>query len=200
MEKYSDIYGLVLAGGFSKRMGRDKSLLNFHGKPQFEYLFEILQSFCEQVFLSCRKEQSDQFGNYFPKIFDRYDGIGPMNGLLSFFEKHPSKACLLVACDMPFINKESIKYLIENRDSNKMATAFRGYKNIAEPLLTIWEPTSYNTLNNFFKIKNYSLRDVLQTKSLHILNPPNDKILLNINKPDEFNTIQKALNLPPEKL
>ena len=109
MDQKADIYGLVLTGGFSKRMGRDKSLLNFHGKPQFAYLFELLQAMCSKVFLSCRKEQSNQFGDQFPKIFDRYDGIGPMNGLLSFFKKHPSKACLLVACDMPLVDKNAFK-------------------------------------------------------------------------------------------
>ena len=195
----SDIYGLVLAGGFSKRMGKDKALLDYHGKPQFEYLFELLQSFCEKVFLSCRKEQSAEFGEKFPVIFDIHDGIGPMNGLLSFFKKFPNKSCLLVACDMPFVDEGAIQSLIKNRNSGKIATAYQSEKGFPEPLLTIWESSSYKILSNAFQKLNYSLRDILQQHDCHLLKTNNEKLLLNINKPDELEAILNKLQLPPEK-
>jgi len=200
VENNSDINGLVLTGGFSRRMGKDKASLDFHGKPQFVYLFELLKTVCTKVFLSCRKDQSKQFGEQFPMIFDIHDGIGPMNGLLSFFEKHPRKACLLVACDMPFIDKSALLFLIDNRNSANIATAYTSKKDFPEPLLTIWEPTSYNTLNDSFKKGNFSLRDILQKEDCTILKTKNEKTLLNINKPEELEAIRIALHLPPEKL
>ena len=90
--------------------------------------------------------------------------------------------------------------LIENRDPNSFATAFQSRKNFPEPLLTIWESKSYKKIQQSFEVDNYSLRDILQRSDCKILKTPDDKILLNINKPDEFEAIQKALNLPPEKL
>lgn len=199
MQKKTEIYGLVLTGGFSKRMGQEKALLNFHKKPQFAYLFELLKPFCEKVFLSCRTEQSAQFGEQFPKIFDIHDGIGPMNGLLSFFEKYPEKACLLVACDMPFINKKAIQFLIKKRHSGKIATAFKSQKGFPEPLLTIWEPKSYTILTEVFQNDNYSLRDILQDNKCQLLKTNDDKTLLNINKPEELETVLKVFKIPPEK-
>jgi molybdenum cofactor guanylyltransferase len=199
MKSKTDIYGLVLTGGFSKRMGKDKSLLNFNGKAQFVYLFELLKPFCEEVFLSCRKDQSLQFGDQYPMIFDIHDGIGPMNGLLSFFNKYPHKACLIVACDMPFIDEKVIRFLIENRQPKKIATAFKSKKSFPEPLLTIWEPKSYEILKIVFQKGEYSLRDILQDNDCQILQTFDDKILLNINKPQELETVLKVLNLPPEK-
>ncbi len=48
MQNKPDIYGLILTGGFSKRMGMEKAQLNYHGKPQFSYLFELIKPFCEE--------------------------------------------------------------------------------------------------------------------------------------------------------
>ncbi len=199
MQNNFDIYGLILTGGFSKRMGKEKALLDYHGKPQFTYLFDLLSQFCEKVFLSCRAAQSLQFGDQYPKILDIHDGIGPMNGLLSFFEKYPSQACLIVACDMPFIDERAIRFLIKNRQSDQFATAFKSKKEFPEPLLTIWEPKSYKELNTAFQKGNFSLRDILQINNCHILQTANDKTLLNINNPEELETVLEVLKLPPEK-
>lgn len=199
MQNKPDIYGLILTGGFSKRMGMEKAQLNYHGKPQFSYLFELIKPFCEKVFLSCRKEQSSQFGNQYPMIFDLHDGIGPMNGLLSFFEKHPSKACLIVACDMPFIDEKTLSFLIENRKVEKIATTFKSKKGFPEPLLTIWEPKSYSIISAAFQKRDFSLRDILQENECQLLQPIDDNILLNINYPEELETVLKVLKLPPEK-
>ena len=163
MENIAELYGLVLTGGASKRMGKDKAQLKYYGKPQFAYLFELLKPFCEEVFLSCRAEQSAQFGDHYPQIFDIYDGIGPMNGLLSFFNQHPSKACLIVACDMPFVDKKAIHYLIENRQSEKFATAYKSKKGLPEPLLTIWEPKYYDALQSAFQKNIFSFTNNAKT-------------------------------------
>lgn len=199
MQDPPDIYGLVLTGGFSQRMGKEKALLNFHGQPQFSYLFELLTPFCEKVFLSCRAKQSAQFGHQYPKIFDLHDGIGPMNGLLSFFDKYPSKACLVLACDMPFADKKAIRFLIENRQAGKLATAFKNKEGFPEPLLTIWEPKSHEILKAAFKKNQFSLREILRENDCRLLPTIDDKTLLNINQPEELETVLKMLKSPPGK-
>ncbi len=199
MQNNSDLCGLVLTGGFSKRMGTDKALLDFHGMPQFSYLFELLKGFCEKVFLSCRAEQSAQFGDQYPMIFDLHDGIGPMNGLLSFFEKYPSNACLVVACDMPFVDEKAIRFLVENRQPGKLATAFQNKHGFPEPLLAIWEPKSFKILKAAFQKNQFSLRDILQENDCRLLPTFDDKMLLNINQPEDLETVLKALRLPPGK-
>ena len=60
MNDNNDIMGLVLAGGRSQRMGMDKGMLQYHGKPQREYLYEQLEPICSRVFLSIRPEQEGQ--------------------------------------------------------------------------------------------------------------------------------------------
>lgn len=199
MQNNSDLFGLVLTGGFSKRMGKEKALLDFHGKPQFIYLFDLLKAICEKVFLSCRAEQSAQFGDQYPMIFDLHDSIGPMNGLLSFFEKYPTKACLVLACDMPFVDEKAIRFLIENRQPGKLATAFKNKKDFPEPLIAIWEPKSLKILKAAFRKNLYSLRDLLRENDCRLLLTIDDKTLLNINQPEDLETVLKALRLPPGK-
>ena len=53
------LYGLVLTGGYSTRMKRDKFLLNYRGKSQLEYCHELLSQFCSKTFISSRQEQQN---------------------------------------------------------------------------------------------------------------------------------------------
>src|SRR6478735_6633462 len=98
------LYGLVICGGQSTRMGTDKSLLDYYGKAQRYYVHEMLQPFCEKVFLSCNEQQAATITGNYETIADApaYSDIGPMAGLLSAFGQYPDKAFLVVACDYPF--------------------------------------------------------------------------------------------------
>ena len=58
------LFGLVLAGGKSQRMGEDKGLINYHGKIQREYMADLLDDICEETFISCRPEQAAEIEHY----------------------------------------------------------------------------------------------------------------------------------------
>ncbi|MDX1545013.1 MAG: NTP transferase domain-containing protein, partial [Christiangramia sp.] len=77
------LYGLVLAGGKSSRMGMDKGDLKYHGKPQRDHLYEMLQEVCDEVFLSLRKDQEDAVKANFRTIADMDEVRGPQNGMQS---------------------------------------------------------------------------------------------------------------------
>jgi molybdopterin-guanine dinucleotide biosynthesis protein A len=64
--------GLILVGGQSVRMGTDKSQLSYHGKPQWQYLYDLLLPFCQKTYLSCRQNQKDNFTNC-PLLIDTYE-------------------------------------------------------------------------------------------------------------------------------
>ena len=176
--------GLVLAGGLSRRMGVDKSLLVYHDKPQREHLSELLKKYCSQVFVSCRKEQQVPPG--LNPLFDSFSIAGPLNGILTAFQ-YEKTSWLTVAVDMPYVDEAAIEMLIKNRDGTKMATCFFNKDTQQpDPLLTLWERDAHPHLLAFFERGNISPRDFLKTHPIKMIDPPNGKTLLNFNSPQDI--------------
>lgn len=176
--------GLILAGGKSTRMGEDKGLLNYHGKPQREYLFELLTTLGVATFLSCRTEQEDSIMQ--PTISDKFTGLGPFGAILSAFQDDPNAAWLVVACDLPFANEEAVNQLIKARDTSKTGTAFfNSETNFPDPLFTIYEPKTYATMLQYLALGYSCPRKVLINSETKIIQPLDASILQNINTPEE---------------
>src|SRR5690606_4610548 len=112
--------GLILAGGKSSRMGRDKSLLVFHDTPQRLHLFNLLKPLCSAVYRSCARDE--HIPGQLKPLTDRFELVSPLSGILSAFKYHPASAWLTVAVDMPFVDAPIRKTLIENRNAGKLAT------------------------------------------------------------------------------
>ncbi len=193
-QQQSPLYGLVLAGGQSQRMGTDKGLLQYHGQPQREVAFNLLQPHCEQTFISCNANQVS--GITLPKIEDRFLGLGPMGGILSAFQAVPDAAWLVVATDLPYLNPETVHYLIEHRNPSALATAFRGYQELPEPLLTIWEPRTYPVLLQAVGLGISCPRKVLRSGTIELLEAPAPEALQNVNQPDERAAVLQNLSNP----
>lgn len=184
------VFGLVLAGGRSTRMKQDKSLLKYHGKPQREYMQELLSSHCTEVFSSCRPDQEEDFSSLNP-LTDKVIGMGPTGAIISAFMSNPNVAWMVAAIDLPYVDDNCIKELVENRDPSKFATAFNNLETgFPDPLLTIWEPKCYDRLLKFLA-KGYSCpRKVLINSDISLKNPSNQEWLKNVNTPENLSEIQ----------
>jgi len=179
------LFGLVLAGGQSSRMGKDKGLIDFYGKPQREYIFELLSKFCVQVFTSCKENANIPF--FLNPISDQFKIESPLNGILSAFQKRKDVAWLTLPVDMPLINSSSIEYLIFHRSKDHFATCFfDSEEKNPEPLFTIWEPKAYVALEKFYNSGKVSPRDFLKQSFVKIIKLPDVSVLLNINSPEEL--------------
>ncbi len=188
----SPLNGLVLAGGKSQRMGKDKGLIEYHGKAQREYMADLLNGFCETTFLSVRQGQSIPATNY-STIEDQFLGLGPFGAIASAFLKYPNHAWLVVACDLPLLDQTTLQHLVAHRNTSTIATAFNSPVNeFPEPLIAIWEPKSYPILLQFLT-QGYSCpRKVLINSDVHLLDAPNGEKLMNVNHPEE---LEKARTL-----
>ncbi|MEO1261462.1 MAG: NTP transferase domain-containing protein [Bacteroidota bacterium] len=195
-ENIPPVCGLVLAGGKSQRMGKDKGLINYHGMPQREYAAQLLNHFCEKTFLSCRPDQMEELKGDFPLLPDTFIGLGPMGAILSAFREKPDAAWLVVACDLPLLDKPTLDFLINNRNISEIATTFRSPVNkFPEPLVTIWEPRSYPVLLNFLS-QGYSCpRKALINSPINMLEVPRAEALKNVNTPEDLAEIKNRIEM-----
>lgn len=188
------LYGLVLTGGHSSRMKKDKSLLTYHGKSQVQHCFDLITPYCLKVFVSNRKNQSRLDGHKnLPQIHDTFLNIGPLGGILSATATHSRVAWLILACDLPFVNSKTIEKLIELRDPSKMATAYRSATDPfhPEPLCAIYEPQAHPQLLKFYQRGIRCPRKFLINSDVRLIEQ-NDKLSLNnINNTLEY---QAAMN------
>ncbi|MET3036841.1 NTP transferase domain-containing protein [Chryseobacterium sp. NRRL B-14859] len=188
------INGLVLAGGKSRRMGQAKDLLTWHGKEQRYFAADLLAPFCNEVFISCRQDQLDNFNPDYQALTDTFLNMGPFGGILSALRSHRETAWLVVACDLPLLDQKSLEFLVKSRNPEKVATTYESpYDGLPEPLITIWEPKSYPLLLNFLGMNNTCPRKVLINSDTHLLKPHNPDALMNVNTPEEAAKAQEIL-------
>ncbi|GAB3231446.1 hypothetical protein GCM10027346_17930 [Hymenobacter seoulensis] len=187
--------GLVLAGGRSQRMGQDKGKLAYHGQEQRAHAAELLAQFCQDVHVSCRPDQvvELEYAGLRP-LPDTFADLGPLSGLLSAFRLDPNAAWLVVACDLPFLSETTLGHLVEHRQAGKMATAFQSSENEwPEPLITIWEPSSYGTLLRFLSLGYSCPRKSLINSDINLLPAPAPEELRNVNTPEEAEQAKQEL-------
>ncbi len=190
-QKVAPIYGLVLAGGKSLRMGTDKGLLDYFGKSQRNYSVDLLEKLNLKTFLSVRKEQNVEDT---ATIEDVFLGLGPFGAICSAFQTDPNSAWLVLATDLPFVDEAIIELLLEKRDPSKVATAIKGKnKQFPEPLITIWEPKAYPIMLNYLAQGISCPRKVLINSDIEILEIDDDYIT-NVNTIEEYDAVKKDIN------
>ncbi|MFT7105066.1 MAG: molybdopterin-guanine dinucleotide biosynthesis protein A [Flavobacteriales bacterium] len=179
------IKGLVLAGGQSTRMGKDKTVLNLHGKPQFEHLASLLDPLCDQVYISVSAVHTvDTTREVIP---DKFTGLGPYAAILSAFQQDPDAAWLVLASDLPNITSSVLEQLIDQRASSKLATAFLNSETgFPDPLCTLWEPSSHPRLLEFLALGYSCPRKVLINSSISVIKPIDANALFNLNTPEDL--------------
>lgn len=190
------LYGLVLGGGRSSRMRTDKASLKYHGKPQTEHCLDLLAAHCAQSFVSCRADQADQPGFAgLPQIHDTFLDMGPLGGILSALKAHRNAAFMVVACDLPFLDADSLAALAAGRDRFKVATAFAGPQGgLPEPLCAVYEPRCYPRALQLLGQGLSCPRKVILNSSSRILPAPDPRALHNANDPETYREAMQALS------
>lgn len=186
--------GLVLAGGKSERMGQDKGAINWYQKEQRYHMADLLKNYVDEVYISCRAEQQQAVDPAYATLTDTFTGLGPFGAILSAFREQPERAWLVVACDLPLLDKTTLDFLTAHRDTSAVATTFESpHDGFPEPLITIWEPKSYPVLLSFLA-QGYSCpRKVLINSDTQIIQPPQSTALMNVNTPQELEQAKALL-------
>jgi len=190
-----NIWGLVLSGGMSKRMGQDKALIEIDGNTQLNKTHTLLQNHLPEVFVSSRADQSaDNERKKYKQIYDVYNNIGPLAGILSAMHEHPEVDWLVVACDLMNLDDKTIDYLIENYHPKDKIIAYKSeYNGLPEPLCAIYSASAKSLLDESVNRKVICPRKILINSNAKLLTQPNPSALENFNTPEDLHMQKREL-------
>lgn len=185
------LIGVVLAGGKSQRMGVDKASLRYHDRPQAQWTSTLLIPFTSEIVVVFKEAPAD-----FPLPFltddPRFGDTGPISGLLTAIGRFPDNPLLVVGCDYPLLDSETILTLLNSRSRKHLCTAFRNPSDgKPEPLLAVYEPSSFASLSGYHELGNHSLRRFLESVSTHLVDAPDVFKIESYDKPEQAERLLK---------
>lgn len=193
---YDDITGIILVGGKSRRMGRDKAFLDFHGTPLFENVLDLFRDTFRQVALV--GDRAERFAAYPVPVFpDIYPGSA-LGGLYTGLV-HASTGYIAVAsCDMPFPSGDVLRHLCSLRTGYDVVVpaTSHGY----EPLFAVYAKSCLPTIRKFLDDGNYcafgyypqlKVREVTEAEIASFATPHH--CFINLNTPEQAEDAEKSL-------
>lgn len=181
--------GIVLAGGKSTRMGKDKALLDLDGKPFITHILDTVQRCTENVFVVSNNRELDNLGiTRFP---DSVAGVGPVGGIYTGLLHSKTEFNLIVACDTPFLNQDTIHCLIEGFDEEHDTFIVR-CEGIQMPLIGIYRKSTLPFFERAINEKKLGLQKLLLKLKTKVIELPKShaKSVMNINTPSDLKAIE----------
>jgi molybdopterin-guanine dinucleotide biosynthesis protein A len=188
---------VILAGGKSSRIGRNKALLDFGGEPLIGRIHRILNTAFRRVLISANDEDTYRFLDA-PVIPDIFPGGGSLAGIHSGLLTCSSQHCFFVACDMPFINIELIRYLHSLIDGNDVVipVSDQGY----EPLHAFYSRQCLSYIQSQLEQGDLKIIDFFPLVKLREITrdelrlyDPEELSYFNINTADKYEHAKRRL-------
>ena len=178
---------ILLAGGQSSRMGKDKGLVEFNGKPLIEHMIDKVKPITDSVFVITNQSGYERFG--FPCFPDIIKDCGPMGGIFTGLYHSPSQKNLVLSCDIPIVPHHLLEHLVEQSGTEDALVPRHDGK--TEPLCAVYDQAckeSLKTLIDDSKFKLQHALNILDTRflNLHKFDDFNSTWFANINTPDEL--------------
>jgi molybdenum cofactor guanylyltransferase len=188
------IAGVVLAGGNSRRMGENKSLIQWEGKSLLELQAEKLWACCESVYFS--SGSNEPLPVALLCVPDKFGGKGPMDGIASAFHASDASALLVLAVDLPGVSLRLLRGLCERFAQTGITVAAK-VGEFPQPLCAIYPREALPILEKALTTDNLRMMELLKSLhadslSLHDFHPPiHEMELFNVNLPEEWRKWQQ---------
>ena len=156
--KQTELTGIILAGGKSRRLGVNKAILELKGKKLIEYPVHLLEKFCSQILISSNQPLPLSY----PIVSDVSNDQGPMVGIYSCLLQSKTPYNIVLSCDMPFLGEDLITLLIERIEKNKIIVPVHD-NNLMEPLCAIYPTQSTKSLFESIRQERFAMHGFIQT-------------------------------------
>lgn len=180
--------GFVLAGGASKRMGRPKALLPYHGTTLVQFVAERVREASGSVALIGDPNHFGHLG--LPVVADAISGCGPAGGILTALQVTSTDWNLIVACDMPGISTEALRELLQRAQqarTNCVAASASGGE--PEPLCAVYHRRCAPAIVQAIRDNRLKMRDLVGEIGVTAV-PLASGVLVNVNTPSEWAQIE----------
>ena len=177
--------GYVMTGGRSSRMGRDKALLRFHGRPLVETVARAVEDAAGSAVLVGNPALSE-FLSY-PVIPDLYPGEGPLGGILTGLRHTAAHWNLVAACDMPELTSAFLAHLLDaaaDSDADVLMPIGRGGQ--PEPLCAVYRLSARDPIQAAFDAGVRKVTAALAGLRICHLTVPDFKPFQNVNTPEDW--------------
>jgi len=193
-EQLADITGVILVGGKSRRMGRDKAFMTWDGAPLFE---KVLRIFCESFTTTLLVGgDPERYGKYGEKILpDLYPGSA-LGGLYTGLYHATSDSIFVASCDMPYPSAELLRFLCSLKAGYDCVVPET--EQALEPLFAVYAKSALPAMLELLESGNFRIYDLypqLRTRYVGVaeLAPfaEGGRSFVNVNTPDDFALLAK---------
>jgi molybdopterin-guanine dinucleotide biosynthesis protein A len=185
----NEVTGIVLAGGRSKRMGEDKSLMRLNGKTMIEFSIDALKPLCSKVIISSKQSIYDFTGCQV--WHDEIENQAPIIGIYSCLKRSETDVNIILSCDVPLISKELLEFLLANSADHEITVPIHD-NGMIEPLCGIYKKSATGILKVCIDEGNFSMQDCILKASNILVKIDNLSMYFpgnqfkNINTPADF--------------
>lgn len=177
--KKDKLTGIILAGGKSQRMGKDKGMCYLHGKPMVSYAIHLLEMVCDELIICANSDEYTTFG--YPVFHDEIKNIGPIGGVYTGLLHTSTEHNLIVSCDTPLLNKEIFNLILFNREGFQVVVPV--IESFFEPLTAYYHSSVLPFVKQQIDAHNFKLQGIF--KQLNFL-PLSDQDYPEVIRKDKF--------------
>jgi molybdenum cofactor guanylyltransferase len=175
---------LILAGGDSRRMGRDKALLPVHGQPMIASISEQLKPLFEEIVVSAERPDAYAFLGL-PVAADAEPGQGPLMGIASGLPRMTHDVNFVTACDIPRINLSFVNRLIKLVAGFDIVLPYYD-EGQYEPLFAVYRKTVVPKAAQILTAGGRSILDLLNRVKVNLIKMPDRNLIRNINTEEDY--------------
>ena len=194
---YPDVTGVLLAGGQSRRMGRDKALIVLDNEPLYSRALNLLQRYFSNVLIAGDRVDLERPG--VPAISDTYPGSA-LGGLHTGLSSAQTDWIFAVPCDMPYPDGQLVELLLQQR--NGVDAVVPRTPNGYEPVFALYHRNCISHMENMLCNNQCRIYDFYQRITIRYLYwqqlPKGwERVLLNLNTPEQLADIKGGQEMTP---
>ena len=182
--KFKNITAIILAGGQSRRMGRDKASLPLGEQTLLEQLIEQLAGRFQEIIISVSKGQPYPLNNV-RQVEDRYENAGPLAGLLAGLQASSSDISLVVPCDQPEIDLGIVRDMLQVLDQHDLVYP-RLDGQIPHPLFALYRRSLWPVIEKLIIEGKLSVLHLLTEVKAVALDIPASRLPWHLNSLEDY--------------